>query len=444
MPNAGSLMVSKILIVLSVISVLVLSSFMSIPISFAATSVKVTGSFSVPAGCCTSYAYANGEIAGIGSGTIYLLSVSNNDILASIPIDSPQYLLYDSVDKSVIVLENGGVSQGESVFDLVSISTTTNSIVSNVTMPLAFTNAYETQCPVCIHTPVAYDPHNDEIYLGSETCANGAYGQLCQVFVVSAKTLALINTISFASSVGNTSEVWSVVYDSTNNNIFVSASDGPIDECMCFGALVTISDSTNDIISIVSNTGSVYSILMPYYLELDTSNNLLYATDFVNEGIDVFNASANGAYITTIDPQDLYVTSFPPGLEPANYALDGNLVSGMFYAVGCTNNEGGVLGSGECGAGYPLNGSYYMISGTKTGNRVTSFSRSTQANCFDPFWSGVTKLTYVDCNSKLYVFTTSTGKLQTSLNVQGTIEVFNRDTSMLWVQSGNTVYEIGT
>jgi hypothetical protein len=210
--------------------------------------------------------------------------------------------------------------------------------------------------------------------------------------------------------------------------------------------MVTISGSTNKIISEPCNY-TTPGCGAPYYLQLDVSNNLLYSFDVFTNGIDVFNASANGAYVKTIlSNGGSSIGGY--GLMPADYALDGNLVSGMFYAGGCYA-EYGVLNGGGCilydyASTCCLNGTYYSITGTKIGSKIPSFSGTTDLGCISPFWSGVSKLTYVECNSKLFVFTTSTGKLQTTLNVQGTIMVFNRLSNLLWIQLGAAVYEIGT
>lgn len=444
---------SRITIVLSVISVLVVSSLCSVPLSFATSTVKVTGSFRSPQNCspCQSFVYANGEIFGMGNVTnqldqvtsetdIYVFSASSSALLATIPFDFPQYMLYDSVDKTVVVV---GAYNSSDLTDIVAISTTTNHIMTNVTAPSAYSyiGGYSSQTDAIPNSaPIAYDPHNDMIYFGSTICGGGSAYGLCQIAVVNAKTLSFEKTISFASHVLE-GEMWSIVYDSKNNELFASATDGYIDECECFGALVTISDSTNKILSIVSlgQTGA-----MPYILTLDTSNNLLYAEDVGSSNIDVFNASANGALVTTLGNPDCCLYYY--GISPADYAIDGNLVSGMFYATGCYDVNNGVVNGGMgCTEGEDfLNGTYYTVSGTKMGSQISVLSGMTSPNCFSPFWSGISKLTYIDCGSKLYVFATPTGKLQTTLNVHGTIEVFNRGTNMLWVQSGTTVYEIGT
>jgi len=295
--------------------------------------------------------------------------------------------------------------------------------------------------------PVTYDPHNDDIYANNGygyTISNSSGNFLFQIFVMSAKTLSTITSVSFPWE-GYQSDVWSVVYDAASNNIFISASDGPVDECLCWGNFVTISASTNRITSIVGNYPSQF--VMPYLLEVDTSNNLVYAFDFNTQGTDVFSGST-GAYVTTLGANYNNDLTNCCGLAPANYALDGNLVSGVFIAAGCYNEYGVLNSAGGCdnwpSENYNLNGSFYSLSGSKVGSKITSLAKQTSTNCADPFWSGVSKLTYDECGSKLYIFNTSTGKLSTTLSVQGTIMVFNRQTDMLYMQSGSTIYEIGS
>jgi hypothetical protein len=75
---------------------------------------------------------------------------------------------------------------------------------------------------------------------------------------------------------------------------------------------------------------------------------------------------------------------------------------------------------------------------------IAALSTSSSGNCINPFWSGTSKLTYVECGSKLLIFNTSTGTLAGSVAVQGTIEVFNQLTGLLYLEAGNTIYEIGT
>jgi len=421
---------------------------LTIPATFiapaaSAASITVVGKFNVPLNCCISFVYANNNIFGMGKlgaagleSDVYVFSASNNAILATIPMSDPYYILYDSVDKTVVVFGTYSCTPSTTCNDIVSISATTYKTIANTTVP--FFNYPYGYPPNSV--PITYDSHNDEIYAGSTVCGAGSSYGLCQVFVVNAKTLSTIKTLSFASGVGGGAQIWSVVYDSKNNEIFVTASDGPLDVCACYGSFVTISASTNKIVSIQGTAGSPFLYIMPYYLQLDTSNNLLYAFDFVSNGIDVFNAANGGAYVTTIDPNYGFVS----GLMPGNFALDGNLISGMFYGAGCYTNGGVVNGGGCVPPQYYLNGTYYKISGTTIGAGIPSFSTSTNANCLSPFWSGVSKLTYVDCGSKLFVFNTSTGKLTTSINVQGSIMVFNRLTDLLYVESGNTIYEVGT
>jgi len=422
-----------------VICCLTVSSAIVVPSASAATAFRVVGQFNVPSSCCLSYLYANDKIFGVGSDdNVYVFSARNNTLIATVPISSNSYLypIYDSVDNTILLLGQAPCVANTECTEVVSLSTVTLKIKANST--ISWSEYYFPFFPPSIvgFAPVAYDSHNDELYIGTQEC-----GSSCQIFVINARTTTQEKTITIPTTVDTGGvAVWSIVYDSKNNNIFASISDGSNDLGAFDGSLVTISDSSN-LVTMELSAGQYPNFLgypYPYYLELDVSNNLLYSYDFGSDGIDVFNASNNGAYVTTIGAQsaDVY------GAEPANYALDDNLVSGMFYAEGC--NAGGLGGAYGGGCPDSLNGSSYSISDTKIGSSISELSSSTNANCLEPFWSGVSKLTYVECGSRLLIFNTSKGTYLQSVNVQGSIAIFNRLRNLLYVVSGNTIYEIGS
>jgi len=404
-----------------------------------AATFKIVGQFNVPLNCCASFLYANNEIFGTGNITagranfVDIFSASTNQKVASIPMASPLYQLFDSVDKTVFVLGQYGCASRFGCFDLVSISPASNKVIENTTVSSSIYFNF---------VAMTFDAHDDSIYAASPLC--GLDG--CHLYVINAKTDSLTKTISMPldgfKGCGCVS-IWSVVFDSRNNHIFVSASDGPNDLCTCFGAIWTVSDNTNKIISTLSGGTGGVPFLYPYFLDLDISNNLIYAFDWGSNSIDVVNANT-GKYVTTIDPQS---DTANYGLMPASYALDENLVSGMMYAGGCYAN-GGIINAGGC---YPYqtfqywaNGTYYSIAGTKITGTVGALSSAPNTNCLNAFWSTTTKLTYVECGSKLVLFNSATGSVAGTVKVQGTVVVFNRLNGLLYVLSGNTIYEIGT
>jgi hypothetical protein len=213
---------------------LIIPSAFATPAVFAATSVKVVGSFNVPSDCCSNYVSANGNVFGIGSSEVYVFSGTSNAVISIIPMSGPYYLMYDSVDKTVLVLGNAHTSCTSACSSFVSIGTTTYNVITNTTVPFSFNFYPYENAPKT--PPITYDSHNDEIYTGSTSfCPDLLNGTMvCQVYVLSAKSLSIVKTISFAAA-GYASQVWSVVYDSKNNEIFASASDGPQDL-----ALVTV------------------------------------------------------------------------------------------------------------------------------------------------------------------------------------------------------------
>jgi hypothetical protein len=431
--------------VATVISVLVLSSFISLPFSNATTTnYKVVKTFELPKGytcvlapvsiqpaCSVIYIQAVNKIFVIAvsrylqiqnQSYLLILSGTSGKLLDSIRIDMGLTLswwlgiglpfeywidnpfVYDPINNELFIYQTSSLSNEEqqlpNATDLAVVNTKTNALTANVTLPLDRN---------CIGAnSLAFDSHNDEVY--------ASLG--CDVFAVSGTNPRVVSTIRVISNAFGRegdpySAIYSLVYDSRNHNIYVSAFGF---EDLLFGMVSIISDSSNKI------TGNLTTSNLDLELVLDLSNNLLYGfnLDTGASNVEIYNLTSN-AVAATIYTQVMN-----------SYEIDQGKAIGLIYStLGTTGSPGGQL---------------EQISGTN----VTSVPDVTNCAPTEIYYganavlsSRDAGLNFVSCGSYIYIANAITGRQVGNVTVAGAPFGYNRSSKVVYVEDGTKIYEIG-
>src|SRR5579864_8490558 len=175
------------------------------------------------------YAIFSGAISGVSAG-IYVLSASTNAILDTIAIQNPFDMTFDSTDGIMFVGDNiGGAGCCNAGGYVVGISTTTNEVVSNVSLSTATPYGSDGGDVASM----VYDLKTDSVYI-----ADNAQ----DVLLLNPKTDSLTTVVYDNWCACFTGTANSLIYDKASNQIFFDLCCEGEAFLLVIGA---ISDSTN-------------------------------------------------------------------------------------------------------------------------------------------------------------------------------------------------------
>jgi YVTN family beta-propeller protein len=282
-------------------------------------------------------------VANSGSGTISVINPHLNKVIETISLTNvgacygecnPYYLAYDPSNYEIYVQAFSAYSS-DTV--LLVINTTTNSL--NASLILAYNSAIAP-----LRQGIAYDPANQEVYVFVQgSCSFGMDGRVDVVDTVT-------NTIVDITNVGTCADVDApVAYDPANQQVYVGsgyfASIAP-------GNVSAISSSTNRVVSVMSlgNDGNDTNGLAydPLSQEMYVTSVASFAPSYSAQGflcqIDSTNSILGCQYLNP------FGVNYPGGVafDPA----DGAMYVGNFTVNYPNGNPGPVLVFGAVYANY--------------------------------------------------------------------------------------------